>query len=149
MGHTTLHDRLRHIAGERTYRRLGELTQTHPETVRRYMQGQAPSADFLQRMCEVFGVSGDWLLLGRGTMRYEEIKHWALRQADAPELLHALADTVASKWEQAEELEVLLRTQGAQRQIASSTIEPHDRGTYAAESRPNGSATPRRLARRA
>ena len=42
-----LHDRLAKCAGNHTFRRLGELTQTHPETVRRYMQGQAPSADFL------------------------------------------------------------------------------------------------------
>ena len=43
----SLHDRLSTAVGKRTYRSLSDLTGVHPETVRRYMQGQAPSVEFV------------------------------------------------------------------------------------------------------
>lgn len=107
--HSPLHDRLRAIAGEHSYRRIGELTETHPETVRRYMQGQAPSAEFLTRVCEVFGVSGQWLLTGRGAMRASEIRTRALREAEVTELLGALVDGVGDLLQRLERTEVSMR----------------------------------------
>ena len=59
--------------GDRTYRHIGELTKTHPETVRRYMQGQLPATDFIASLCEALNISGDWLLTGRG--RYPSPGH--------------------------------------------------------------------------
>ena len=46
-----LHERLLAAVGDRTYRRVGEITSTHPETVRRYLQGQAPSVEFVMSLC--------------------------------------------------------------------------------------------------
>ncbi|MFN0011304.1 MAG: hypothetical protein ACKVS8_06635 [Phycisphaerales bacterium] len=37
------------------------------ETTRRYFVARVPSVVFLRAVCEAYGVSADWLLLGRGT----------------------------------------------------------------------------------
>lgn len=122
------------IAGDRTYRRLGELTDTHPETVRRYLQGQAPSAEFLTRLCQVFGINGEWLLTGRGPMKLDQIRAEALREADSAELLQALSKTVAVLIERVERLEVFVQTLDTRLRVASTTI--------AAESVDRARATP-------
>lgn len=87
-----LHERLSAAIGKTTFRRLGELTETHPETVRRYMQGQSPSAPFLAHVCAAFGICGEWLLTGKGPMKTTEMRSHALKEADASELLGAIAN---------------------------------------------------------
>jgi len=66
----SLHDRLLLAAGHLTYAKLGALTGVHPETVRRFMQGQTPKPEFLAEVSRKFGINGDWLLTGRGQMWY-------------------------------------------------------------------------------
>ncbi len=66
----SLHDRLLLAAGHLTYAKLGALTGVHPETVRRFMQGQTPKPEFLAELSRKFGINGDWLLTGRGQMWY-------------------------------------------------------------------------------
>src|SRR5262245_11814116 len=78
---TALHERLVVAVGDRTFRHIGELTKTHPETVRRYMGGQAPSTDFLAALCTTLSLNADWLLTGRGVMRLDEQRSQALREA--------------------------------------------------------------------
>lgn len=105
-----LHQRLAAVAGERTYRQLAELTRTHPETVRRYMQGQAPSVDFLAGLSGALGISGTWLLTGEGPMRTRDIRGEALRQADAGELLTAMSDSIATLIDRVDRLERFVQT---------------------------------------
>lgn len=93
---TPFHERLNEAAGKTSYRKLGKLTQTHPETVRRYMQGQTPSSTYVMAFCDALGVSGDWLLTGKGPKMRNEVRTHALKQADASELLNAIADTLAA-----------------------------------------------------
>jgi transcriptional regulator with XRE-family HTH domain len=69
-----LHTRLISAVDGRSYREIGDLTGVHPETVRRYMQGQAPSVDFLTNLCRALGLSGSWLLTGDGVMHVSETK---------------------------------------------------------------------------
>lgn len=88
-----------------SYRKLGRLTDTHPETVRRYMQGQAPSTTFLINLCRAFGISADWLLTGRGAMRCSDIRMNALRMANPSELLSALATSLSDQTERLARLE--------------------------------------------
>ena len=92
-----------------TYRRLAEVTQSHPETVRRYMQGQAPSADFLSRFCAALGVNGNWLLTGYGPMRVEEIQTQALREAAPSDLMGAISKQLASLMERLDRVEVYVQ----------------------------------------
>jgi len=99
------HARLNEAAGRVSYRKLGGLTDTHPETVRRYMQGQAPSATFLTNMCRVLGISGEWLLTGRGPMKVSQIKSHALGQADPSELMTAVANTLTDLCDRMDRLE--------------------------------------------
>tara|TARA_Y100001933_G_scaffold72643_1_gene74187 strand:+ start:476 stop:985 length:510 start_codon:yes stop_codon:yes gene_type:complete len=106
----TLHDRLRIAAGERTYRQLGKLTDTHPESVRRYLQGQAPSVEFLTNFCASLELNGSWLLTGEGPMHGHEVQPHALRTADTPDLLRALSDTVSVLIRRVDRLERLVQT---------------------------------------
>jgi hypothetical protein len=60
--------RLQTAAGARKFRVLAELTECHPETVRRYLRKGKPSAYFVARMCRVLGVSMEWVFWGTGAM---------------------------------------------------------------------------------
>lgn len=89
-----LHERLRAAAGQRTNRTLSELTDTPPETVRRYMTTQAPAAEFLGLFCSSLGINGDWLLTGRGPMKTSDVQYHALGEARAGDLLGAMAGSI-------------------------------------------------------
>ncbi|MGV6814596.1 MAG: helix-turn-helix domain-containing protein [Phycisphaerales bacterium] len=109
-GGSSFHARLNAAAGQISYRKLGGLTDTHPETVRRYMQGQAPSATFLTNLCRVLGISGEWLLTGRGPMKVSQIKSHALGQADPSELMTAVANTLTDLCDRMDRLERYVQT---------------------------------------
>lgn len=58
--------RLREVCVGRSFGEVGRLTGTCSETVRRYLRGISPPPfDFVRKVGEVFGCSGDWLLYGR------------------------------------------------------------------------------------
>ncbi len=105
-----LHDRLAVATEGRTYKHLSDLTGTHAESVRRYMQGQPPTVEFLSALCEGLGINGDWLLLGRGPMRREDVKIAALRSADPGELLTAMSGTMERLVERVDRIEVFVQT---------------------------------------
>lgn len=107
---SALHERLQAAAGDRTYRHIGDMTRTHPETVRRYMQGQSPGADFLAALCAALGISGDWLLTGRGPMKLDEQRAHALRDATAGDLLAAMAGTIERLADRIDRLETYVQT---------------------------------------
>lgn len=90
----TLHERLKEATGRRTLRHISTMTGVPQETVRRYMNGHPPSAEFLVELCRRLGVSGEWLLTGRGPMGAGDLRAHALGQADPSELLQAMAVTI-------------------------------------------------------
>jgi transcriptional regulator with XRE-family HTH domain len=102
---SAFHDRLNTAVGDTSYRQLGTLTDTHPETVRRYMQGQAPSAVFMTNLCRNLGISGEWLLSGQGPMKVRDIKTHALKHADPNELMGAIANTLTQLIERVDRLD--------------------------------------------
>ncbi|MEM1331091.1 MAG: hypothetical protein AAGG07_11065 [Planctomycetota bacterium] len=105
-----LHDRLREAVGDRTFRHIAELTGIHPETVRRYMSGQAPSAEFLSRLSSSLMLSGEWLLSGRGPMKADQVRKEVLNSSEASDLLTALATTVDRLLQRVERLEVFVQS---------------------------------------
>lgn len=105
-----LHERLLAVTGERTYRKIGEMTSTHPETVRRYLQGQSPSVEFVTALCKALSISGEWLLTGEGPMRIAEAKQHALRQADPGELLSAIAGTLDELGDRLDRVELFVQS---------------------------------------
>lgn len=133
-----LHERMARVVGDTTYRHLGELTGTHPETVRRYLQGQAPSAEFLINLCRAFGVSANWLLHGQGPMRASEIKREALRQADAAELLTAMSETMTVLIDRVSRLERYMQTLETRLRAAGETpmVQTRAEAGAAIEQRP-------------
>lgn len=104
-----LHDRLNHAAGSRSYRHLSELTGTNAETVRRYMQGQSPSIEFITSLCRSLSISAEWVLTGRGPMRRDDVRRHALREAEASELLGAMAETLDRLIDRVERLELFVQ----------------------------------------
>jgi hypothetical protein len=146
IGRGTFHDRLLEAAGEISYRKLGRLTDTHPETVRRYMQGQAPSATFLTNMCHVMGISGEWLLTGRGPMKCSEMRTHALSHADPSELLTAVANTLTDLCDRVDRLERFVQGIETRLNVLSPAGTSQDaKGTHGIASelmndaKPNGS----------
>lgn len=106
---TPLHDRLESIAGEYSYRRLSELTGVNAESVRRYMQGASPSADFLIALSARLGVSGEWLLTGKGPIKTSDARSHALREAKPAELLGAVAAAVERLTDRVDRLELFVQ----------------------------------------
>lgn len=90
----TITQRLQSALGDTTYSQLGQLTDTHPETVRRYMNGHAPSAAFLSKVATEFGVSGEWLITGNGPMLSRDIPKYVLNNAQPDVLMNAVAQLV-------------------------------------------------------
>ncbi|MEM9372622.1 MAG: hypothetical protein AAGA55_03180 [Planctomycetota bacterium] len=136
-----LHERLASATGKTTYRKLGELTDTHPETVRRYMQGQSPSASFLAHVCTAFGICGEWLLTGKGPMRVQEVRGHALKQADASELLGAIANTLNDLGERMDRMERYVQGLETRLRASGRKIEPDERSatqSHSARSGPTG-----------
>ncbi len=90
--------RLREAAGARNNREIGEALGFSPETVRRYMTGVSPPCvAFVIALCERFGVSADWLVLGAGPMSPSERDLEALRRASAASLFARVAELVETK----------------------------------------------------
>lgn len=134
-GHERLHDRLQAAVGDRTFRRIGELTNTHPETVRRYLSGHAPSVDFVSRLAATLGLNINWILTGRGPMRLAEVKTHVLRDANATDLLTHVAlaiERLESRVDRLERytqvLELMIRQGGDARSATPRTIEPKPLG---------------------
>lgn len=117
---TTLHQRLRVAASDRSYREIGELTATHPETVRRYMHGGAPSVEFLSAFANTMGVSVEWLMTGTGTMRTRDLRGHVLREANVTELLNAMAQTLERLILRVERLEVYVSTLETRLRVAAT-----------------------------
>jgi len=130
---SAFHERLNAAAGGDSYRELGDLTETHPETVRRYMHGQAPSAAFITNLCHAKGISGQWLLSGQGPMRTEDLKTHALKNADPNELMGAVANILSQLIERVDRLERLVQTIET-RMHAGAVGSEHDRPTPGAGS---------------
>jgi len=104
-----LHRRLAEAVGKTTYRRLGQLTDTHPETVRRYMQGQSPGTEFLANLCRNLAINANWLLTGRGPMKLGDIRKQALSEAHAGDLLTAMANSISGVVDRLDRLELFVQ----------------------------------------
>lgn len=114
-----LHERILAAIGERSYRHVAEITAQNQETVRRYIQGQAPSVEFLSAMCRGLGLSAEWLLTGKGPMKLSDVKAHSLNQANASELLSAVAATLERLIERVERIELLLNTMETRLRVRS------------------------------
>lgn len=143
---SAFHERLNKAAGDASYRQLGKLTDTHPETVRRYMQGQAPSASFITNLCGALGISGQWLLSGQGPMHTKDLTTHALKSADPNELMGAVANILTQLIERMDRMERLvhhletrLNVDGA---LGGSTIA-HDGSKRDGSGRAHGSSAER------
>mgnify|MGYP006270312449 CR=1 FL=1 len=118
----SLHDRIHAALGRRTYRSISELTGINAETVRRYMQGQAPSAEFLTSLCKNLDLNAHWLLTGEGPMRLSEQRREALREADPSELLSAVASALEGLTERDDRIETFVQTLEAR--VSSKSVGP-------------------------
>lgn len=98
------------MVGARTYRALADLTGQNSETVRRYMQGAAPSTEFLAALCNRMDLNAHWLLTGQGPMRQSDTRAHALREANPSELLAAIAVALEELTRRVDRLETHLNT---------------------------------------
>lgn len=121
-----MHDRILAAVGNRTYRHVGELTGTHPETVRRYLQGQSPSAEFIAALSTALNINADWILTGRGPMKCEELKAHALATADGSELLQAMSEVLDRLIDRVERVEVYMQTLETRVRAGQETGQPID-----------------------
>lgn len=105
-----LHDRIQAVAGRMTYRALADATGHNAETIRRYMQGQAPSVEFLSAICARLDVSAQWLLTGRGPMKSSDARAHHLREANPSELLSAIAEALERLTERVDRIDLFVQT---------------------------------------
>jgi transcriptional regulator with XRE-family HTH domain len=62
--------RLARVRGERSQRQFAHNLGVFQQNVNRYENGTMPHANFLLTLAVKEDISLDWLLLGRGNMRY-------------------------------------------------------------------------------
>lgn len=144
---TPLHERLLAAVGDRTYRAIATETGHNPETARRYMQGHAPSAEFLGRICEVYDVNAHWLMTGAGPMRQSESRVHNLREASPGELLTAVADTLEHLLERVDRLEIFVQTLEARVRAREDLQQDDDDGSGATTRDPKKGKAPSRAAK--
>lgn len=121
---SALHERMRAVVGRMSNRALGEATSHNTETVRRYMQGAAPSVEFLAALCAKFDLSAQWLLTGRGPMRRSEARAFVLRQADSAELLSVIAEALERLTDRIDKVELIVRTLEARLRAGRGPVGP-------------------------
>lgn len=121
----SLHDRLRVVAGQRSYRALAELTQHNTETVRRYMLGAAPSIEFVAAMCSRFGINADWMLTGRGAMHDKENRRHALNTSSPADLLAAVAGALERLTDRVDRIETYVQTMETRVRAAGAGSDGH------------------------
>ena len=100
-------DRLILVAGELSFRELGKITETSPESVRRYMNGHTPSTVFVSKLCSGLGVSVGWLLLGNLPMMTLDVPHYIMKNANPEQLMAAVTAMLVDMAERLERLEKL------------------------------------------
>ena len=132
-----MHRRLEVALEGKTYRWISRATGIHPETVRRYMQGQSPSVDFVSSVCSQLQINPQWLLTGDGPMRRDEVRAHHLAEADPAELLAAIAATLDRLSERVDRLELFVQQ-----------LETHLSGVAAVPSSDDGEGTDHGLADR-
>lgn len=137
---TAMHERMKVVAGKRSYRAIGELTNQHPETVRRYMQGGSPSIEFVSALCHQLGVNANWLLSGQGTTYVKDAKEEALRDANPSELLTHVAAMLEDLAGRLDRIEVFVQTLETRVRAASALSDEQTIGK--AESDHTQSARP-------
>lgn len=106
---SALHERMHTVVGSLSYRVLADATDLHPETVRRYMRGQAPSAEFLSALCFKFDVNAQWLLTGQGPIRHAETRAHALRNANPSDLLTGIGASLERLNDRVSRIEILVQ----------------------------------------
>jgi len=110
-------------AGGNTFRALAVLTSHNNETVRRYMQGQAPSVEFVTAFCSGLDINIEWLLTGAGPMKRSELKSQTLRDANPTELLSAIAGGLEQVSQRLERLEMFVQSLEARVRAQLTAIE--------------------------
>ncbi len=119
-----MHRRLEAALEGKTYRWISRATGIHPETVRRYMQGQSPSVEFVSSVCSQLRINPQWLLTGEGPMRRDDVRAHHLAEADPAELLAAIAATLDRLTERVERLELFI--QQLETQLSSAAARASD-----------------------
>lgn len=115
---------MREVVGRRTYRSIAHLTNTNSETVRRYLQGQAPSVEFLSELCRALELNAHWLLTGKGPMLLSQSRQHALNEANPSELLSAVAEALEHLIERVDRLESYVQTLETRIRASASAPEP-------------------------
>lgn len=118
-----LHERMTEAAEGRTYRAIGDLTDHNSETVRRYMQGQAPSVDFVAAFCTALAINIEWLVTGSGPMKRGEVRMQALREANPTELFSAVAGGLEKVGDRLERLERFVQALEARIRAELATMD--------------------------
>ncbi len=136
----SLHHRIKAVVGQRSFREVADLTQTHPETVRRYVQGQAPSVEFLTALCQKMKINSSWLLTGQGPMHEVDVRNFALREANPSELLAAVAQSLELLTDRVIRLEAFVQTLEA-RVRAQSALQSQPAPSIESRPRTYGKAT--------
>lgn len=90
-----LASRLRIAVRGDSARQVADRVGMNPETVRRYLNGISPSAEFLTAICRVYGVLGTWLLCSEGPRTEAERPEHLLGTVSTRELAQQLVERLS------------------------------------------------------
>ncbi|MBX3380751.1 MAG: hypothetical protein KF805_11720 [Phycisphaeraceae bacterium] len=94
-----IRERLKSALKGESCRAIGLRTDTHPETVRRYLSNGHPSIEFLSAVIHAYDISCNWLIMGIGPQRQSEVADYSIRSATLSRLLRGIAEKLATSEE--------------------------------------------------
>ncbi len=76
-------ERIRCVRGELSQDEFAKRLDVHKNSLGRYeRRASIPDVEFAEKICIIFGVNPEWLLLGKGSMRGEENTPTSSREAE-------------------------------------------------------------------
>lgn len=91
-----IRSRLKTALASQSCRSIGLRTNTHPETVRRYLSIGHPSVEFLCGVARAYDISCDWLLLGIGSIKSRDAAEQFVNTAPLSMLLRGVSEKLAT-----------------------------------------------------
>jgi len=96
-----IRSRLKKALAGQSCRTIGLRTNTHPETVRRYLSVGHPSVEFVCGIARAYEVSCDWLMLGIGPVKPRDKIDHLMRSAPLSRLLRSVSEKLETAEDEA------------------------------------------------
>lgn len=102
---------------------IAEMTSISSESVHRYLNGSAPSIEFITRLAVHTGTSLQWLLLGEGPQYACTLEEWYVARSSTAALTHELERRITALLDKLERIDRFINLSSIASQSIGSTYD--------------------------